>query len=181
MEKGVLENNIEKPSVLYHGSINPDLEELEPRALSWRDKDEGPRIFATPDRRLATIFAGKNEMVVGSGTFNNTPYARILGTADEFIASDKGGYLYTLPTDSFECDPGKGLGTSEWTCKVNVKPHTKEHFDSALDAMLAEGVQVFFMDNSTHEAIQNSKDHGYSILKSMQSENQKRGVNVVDF
>ena len=171
----------ERPPVLYHGSISPDLEEVEPRRTRWRDKNEGPRVFATPDKRLATIFAGKNERVVRSGKFNDTPYAVIIGSAEEFMKEDVGGHIYTLSTDGFEYDPQKGLGENEWTCQSKVKPLDKTRLDSALDAMIDEGVQVYFVDEETNLAIGKSKDHGYSILKSIRSENQRRGKNVVDF
>ena len=179
--KNKLENKSERPPVLYHGSPTPDLEELKPKTESWRDKKEGPQVFATSDKRLATIFIGKEfkeSSIVRSGKFGDIPYAVILGSREEFIKDDKGGYIYTLPTNKFECDPEKGLGVNEWTCKVTVKPRTVEKFDSALDAMLEAGVQVYFVDDKIYQKINESKDHGYSTLKTLKSENQCRGVNV---
>lgn len=175
------ENKAERPPLLYHGSIAPHLEKLEPRFESWRDKEEGPQVFATPDKRLATIFAGKTKQMVTSGKFDDTPYAIILEPREKFVENDKGGYIYTLPSENFECDPQKGLGAGEWTCKVTVKPQGAEKFDSALDAMLDAGVQVYFVHESTHQAILKSEDHGYSILKNLKSENQNRGINIAEF
>jgi hypothetical protein len=165
----------EKPEVLFHGTLESDLKELEPREKSWRDKDEGPRVFATPDIRLATIFAGKSERIIGSGKFNGIPYAIILGAREEFIQEDKGGYIYILPANGFECDTQKGLGENEWTSTTSVKPKDVLHIESVLDEMIKQGVQVYFVNKETAHAIQTAEDHGMSILQNLESENQRRG------
>ncbi|HEU5114418.1 MAG TPA: hypothetical protein VFT82_01475, partial [Candidatus Paceibacterota bacterium] len=66
----------------------------------------------------------------------------------------------------------------EWTNPGNVKPVGKTRFPSAIDAMIENGVQVFFTDKETFARIQKSSDYGYSILKTLESENMKRGENV---
>ena len=47
----------EKPPVLYIGTQNKGIKEFTARRGRYRDKDEGPVIFATPDKALASIFS----------------------------------------------------------------------------------------------------------------------------
>lgn len=170
----------EKPPFLYHGSAHGDIEELEPKAKTYRDLAEGDLIFATPDLAVATIFLTKARHQ-GSGLFGEIPYAYIIGSREEFIKNDNGGHIYVLPSETFVCDPKKGLGVYEWASREKVKPVRKIEYPSALDAMLENGVQVYFVDGETYQKIKQSKDHGLSIFRELESENQKRGINVRQF
>jgi hypothetical protein len=173
------ENRIEqkeKPPVLYHGSTHKGLEELTPQRKSWRDEKEGPRIFATQELSLATIFMAPSAF--SSGFFDDIPYAIIPYSREDFIAQDKGGHVYVLPSDTFISDPTVGLGTYEWTSSENVKPIKVIEYPSVLDAIIENGVQVYFVDESMRASIDNAPDHGLSILRGLESENMRRGVNV---
>ena len=164
----------EKPPVLYHASSRADLDQLEPRAEKVRDSKEGPRIFATPDKAMATIFlVGTDDSWTHSGAFDGKPYI-VISDEKRYREMDKGGVIYSLPNDSFETDAGKGLGELEWTSPSTVTPLTKEVVPSALDAMVANNVQVYFVDRETFEQINAASDHGLSILRSLTSENRKR-------
>ena len=163
---------------MYHGSAHKNIEELEPKNQSVRDLEEGEVIFATPDLALATIFMINSRFQTGSGKFNDVAYCYIVSSREEFIEKDKGGHIYVLPSDSFENDPHKGLGFDEWTSKQKVKPVKTIEYDSTLNAMIENGVQVYFVDESTHTRIEQSEDHGNSILSELESENQRRGINI---
>ena len=170
---------MEKPEKLYHASSNRSIEQFVPRAEKVRDKTEGPRVFATPDKRMSTIFiVGTDDSWTHSGAFNGIPYV-VISDKDRFTQLDKGGAIYHLPSTTFENDPEKGLGELEWTSKEVVDPTGKEEHESALDAMVNHGVQVYFVDAETFVAINAAPDHGLSILHSLTSENQRRGVNAV--
>jgi len=169
----------EKPPFLYHGSPHKDIEAIEPRKETHRDPEEGELVFATQDLAMATIFMTK--ACRGSGAFGEVLYAYIIESREEFIKNDNGGHIYVLPSDTFACDPNKGLGVYEWTSKEKVKPVKKIEFPSTLDAMIENGVQVYFIDEETHKKIGESKDHGLSIYRELESENQKKGVNVREF
>jgi hypothetical protein len=172
---------MEKPSVLYHASFKRDIEVFEPRNETVRDTDEGPQVFATPDKRLATAFMiPTNDTWANSGAFNGVPYL-VVGDEEKFRNLDKGGAIYTLPSDTFNTDPTKGLGDMEWTSSEAVRPVAKEEYESALEAMLHIGVQVYFVDMATYRATQNAEDHGYSILKGLLSLNEHRNINPVSF
>lgn len=86
--------------------------------------------------------------------------------------------MYSVSSDAFEYDQNKGMGELEWTSRKAVKPLSERRYPSALDAMIDNGVQVFFVDKKTFDDVNNSDDHGYDILVGLASENMQRGTNV---
>ena len=160
---------LKKPAVLYHASSNTEIEEFEPRAESVRDKDEGPMVFASPDRAFATCFlVPTDDSWAKIGRFGEPgkkgPWHVVVSDRDRFEELDHGGAIYTLPSESFSTDPTKGVGTTEWTSPVAVKPIAKEVMQSGLQAMLEAGVQVYFVDRETFERIKQSDDHGKEVI-----------------
>ena len=170
----------EKPPVLNHGSFDRS-EELEPRTKPHREKEEGKLIFATPHLEDAVMFLQKAAM---SGHLlikgERIAYALIVDSREDFEKRDKGGHVYVLPSDTFEPSPHKGM-SDEWVSKEAVQPLNVLEYPSALEAMIENGVQVYFVDLDTYRRIRAAEDHGYSIYQSLQSENQRRGVNVKEF
>ena len=71
------------------------------------------------------------------------------------------------------------MGELEWISRQSVKPIKALHYPCALDAMLENGVQVFFVGKDTFRAIRAAEDHGLIILRSLTSENQLRSINVL--
>lgn len=172
---------MEKPSAVYHGSSNRQIERFEPRSEKVRDTKEGPKVFATSDKRMASVFiVGADDSWANSGMHNGVPYI-IISDRERFEKLDQGGATYHLPGDTFESDPNKGLREIEWTSSEPVEPFHKEEHASALEAMLEHGVQVYFVDPETYEAWKTAPDHGLSILKSSISENQRRSINPISF
>lgn len=167
---------LEKPPLLYHGSAHKELEELKPQGKSERT-DEGELLYATPDFAIASIFLADGAHY-GCGKFGKIPYAWIIANRDEFISHDKGGHIYVLSSDSFEINQGRGLGNEEYTSEEPVAPIKTVEYSSAIDAMIENGVQVYFIDQETYDKIQASQDHGRSIYSKLESENQRRGANV---
>jgi hypothetical protein len=166
---------MEKPPKLYHGSPDRNIEVFEPRISKGSGEAYGPLVYASPDLAISSAYLADIPRRWSSGQFGDVPYALITVPRDEFIANDKGGCIYVLPTETFE--PDRGLGSAEWASTVPVKPVEKLEFPSALDAMLDHGVQVYFVTPEQHAQIRSSPDHGLSTLNSMTSENQSRGVN----
>ena len=172
---------MEKPSVLYHGSSNKEIERVEPSAKKVRDGAEGPKIFATPDKRMASVFiVGVDDSWENSGQHNGVPYM-VISDRERFSALDHGGTIYHLPSDSFTSDSEKGLGELEWASNEPVQPTHKEEHELALEAMLNHGVQVYFVDKATYDAFRSAPDHGLSILRTTTSENQRQNINPVEF
>ena len=172
-------SSLMKPQILYHASSDTNIDVFEPRAINVRDPNEGPRIFATPSKAMATIFlVNTDDSWANSGSQDGTPYMAI---SDEtrFKDLDCGGAIYSLPVDNFENDPEKGLGPLEWTSAVSVIPTGKELFSSGLDAMVDAGVQVYFMNQEMYRKLRLAPDHGISLLNTLISENQKLNKNVV--
>jgi hypothetical protein len=158
----------EKPPVLFHASRNQNISIFEPRAEKTRDENEGPQVFGTPSRAMASIFlVESDDSWVQSGAMDNLPYI-IISDEERFRSLDTGGVIYSLPNDTFENDPEKGLRELEWTSKKPVVPAEKEVVPSALEDMVKEGVKIFFVDKETWDQIQSSSDHGESIVKSLE-------------
>jgi hypothetical protein len=154
----------EKPPKLYHASRDPTIKVFEPRLGKCRDEKEGPQIFATPSKAMATVFLVEtDDSWTQSGTINNIPYI-IISDRDRFESLDQGGTIYSLSSDTFDTDLEKGLGELEYTSVDAVEPLGKETFDSGLDAMIQHGVQVYFVDREIFKEIKISSDHGEKIV-----------------
>lgn len=166
-----------KPSVLYHASANRDIEIFEPRNEHVRDINEGPVIFATPQKDYASCFivATDDSWVQISG-FNNVQVV-VISDQSRFEREDKGGAIYELPSDTF-VNEIRGSANDEWTSREAVRPIGKEVYELGLEAMLKYGVQVYFVEKYTFEIIKNAKDNGMSILRTLESENKKRDLNT---
>jgi len=170
-----------KPKFLYHASQDPNIDVLEPRAESMRDPNEGPVVFATPSLPYVTMFlVNSDDSWTTKGQFNSVYYT-VVSDKNRFLMADKGGVVYTLPNDTFYCDPEKGMGRREWVSKKPVNPVKKKHYKSGLEAMIDSGVQVYFVGKQTFQKIRQAEDHGFSILQSIQSENQRLNKNVFTF
>jgi hypothetical protein len=157
----------EKPPVLFHASRNANIEKFEPRAEKVRDAEEGPRIFATPSRAMASIFlVDSDDSWVQSGAMDGVPYI-IISDEERYRKLDVGGYIYSLPTDTFENDPEKGLRELEWTSSEAVTPVATEFVPSALEDMLNQGVKVYFVEPEIYKKMQESSDHGDGIVSAL--------------
>jgi len=170
----------EKPEVLYHSSSRKGIEEFRPNKGNFRDEDEGVVIFSTPNKALASAFLieGHNDSWTKIGFYGGIPAVIIDSDREEFIKKDKGGVMYELPSDTFDYDPEKGMGEKEWTSREPVKPLSETEHPSALDAMIENGVQVYFVDKKTFDEIAAADDHGRQLLASLRSENMRRGMNA---
>ncbi|MES2314471.1 MAG: hypothetical protein V4524_00850 [Patescibacteria group bacterium] len=160
----------EKPPVLFHASRSPDIKVFEPRAEKVRNSNEGPKVFATPSRAMASIFLVENDdSWTQSGTIEDVPYI-VISDKERFLNLDKGGLVYSLPSDTFENNPEEGLGDLEWTSDKKVVPIGQEFVPSALIDMIKNGVKVYFVNESQFHEIQNASDQGRSIIDSLTPE-----------
>lgn len=160
----------DKPSVLYHASRNKNIEIFKPIIGKRRDENEGAQIFATPSKAMATIFLVEtDDSWTQSGARDGVPYI-IISDRKRFQSLDTGGAIYSLPSDTFETDLQKGLRELEYTSEEPVVPSEREFIDSALEAMLENGVQVYFVDQETFIKIQESSDDGESIIEELHPE-----------
>ncbi len=171
----------EKPPFLYHASSNRNIEKFEPRAKSIRDSEEGPVVFATPDLALATTFlvSETSDSWTQIGKSDGVPYM-VIRDKKHFMRRDKGGSIYKFSSDNFTCHQDKGMGEDEWVSKDSVTPLEKTDVESALEAMIENGVQVFFVDKKTFNRISHDDDF-IDIIKGLESENKRRKKNVIEF
>ncbi len=178
MERLKTYESSEKPKFLYHSSSNPSLEVFEPKVSGGSGEKYGSKVYATPDKALSSIFLCNVEKPWSAGVYGNgVLVAKIPYTREEFIARDTGGAMYTLPSDTFELNEDE-LGGAEWASSESVTPTEKEEYSSALEAMIENEVQVYFVDDETMLRMKETEDGGIEILKTMQSENQIRRVNI---
>ncbi len=171
----------EKPPFLYHASSNRNIEKFELRAKNVRDPEEGPVVFATPDLALATTFlvGEANDSWTQIGKLGGVPYM-VIRDKKRFMKRDKGGSIYKFSSNSFTCHPDKGMGEDEWVSKDSVTPLEKEDVQSALEAMIENGVQIFFVDKKTFNRINHDKDF-INVIRGLESENKRREKNVIEF
>lgn len=166
-----------KPDILYHASSNRDIEIFEPRNEYVRDINEGPVIFATPDKAYASCFlVNSDDSWVQISRFGDV---RVIAISDEerYRRYDKGGAIYELPSTSFVHEI-RGTAKDEWTSREAVRPISKTEYASGLEAMLQFGVQVYFVDKSTFMKITNADDHGVGLLETIMSKNQEQNINI---
>lgn len=166
-----------KPSILYHASPNKNINIFEPRNEHVRDIDEGPVVFATPHKDLAACFLFKNDdSWVNISRFNDIQVI-IISDRARFEQEDQGGAIYELPNDTFVHEI-RGGAKDEWTSRVSVKPANATKYKSALETMLELGVQVYFVDKPTLKEINGSKDNGMAIVRTLDSENRLKKINI---
>lgn len=171
-----------KVKKLYHASQNKNIEILEPRAESIRDPREGPVIFASHDKVYVTCFlvpTSDSWSKKSQYSSSRHPSLYVMSISDEkrFRELDKGGAIYHLSSKNFYLDLSKG--NLEWTSKVSVRPFKKELYNSGLEAMIENGVIVYFCDKSTFLKLREEPwnvKRAMRIYKSLVSENEKRGL-----
>ncbi len=171
---------MEKPNKLYHGSSLKIEGPLKP-ILQHTTLDHvhaKPAVFGTERADIATLFMFSASTLSSIGYEQNIAYICIWGTPDEFKAKDKGGFLYTLPSKTFE-KVGKEY---EWQSFTEVAPEKAEEFHFVIDGMMEKDVQVYFInDESIFDKIVEDKNNRAPILKNLISENQKYNKNIKVF
>lgn len=139
-----MNKEVEKPPVLYHGTIRNDIEEFNPRRTPEMS-DAGPMVYASPDFEIAAQSMA-NKFVSNGGILNERKFICIPMSREEFVSQDKGGTVYTFPSESFTPNTGKGLGgDKEWISETSVKPVEKIEFPSLLEKMIEQGTEVYFI------------------------------------
>lgn len=112
-----------------------------------------------------------------------------IGDEKRWRANDQGGSIYTLPARTFKPETKVWPGRAVVSRKL-VKPFADctEEYSSGLGAMMKHGVQVYFVNKRTlkevddycHQASERIKEVLQRLCK-LKSENQKLGVNAVNF
>ena len=172
---------IVKQRVLFHASPHKNLTHLKPMALTYRGKNEGAAVFATPHIDFAAMFLTRAvDSWALKGSVDNGPFYFICKDKKRFMEeSQKGGAIYCCDAQNFHTDLTKGNKSQEWLSRKPVKILTSLLFDSSFDAMLQLGVQVFFIDEKTFAALSTTIKKTRNMVKereilmSLVSENKK--------
>ena len=147
-------NNSEKSKkggvTLYHASPKRGLKEFTPRRKSRRQEGDPPRVYATPEKKIAAgfIIRPTDDWCVYGSYDDSTARTWSLVVGDEkkfWKLENKGGSLYTLPRQTFRFETGIGLGKDEWFSEEKVPVLAEEKWVSACQAMLHYGVKIYFL------------------------------------
>jgi hypothetical protein len=171
----------EKPKFLFHGSTKGDITEFIPKISEGTGSNEGKQVYATPNLMVASAFmaSGYIKQKWSTGLYGGTYCALITMPKNEFVERDKGGYTYSLPSDTFSTKSGRGLNKEEYASAEPVKPEGKIFYPSVLEAMLELGVQVYFVNEDDYKTLEHSPgNQKHLFFKKLRSENVERGVNV---
>ena len=169
-----------KPSKLYHGTSRRISGAFKP--LLKKDTEDAVHtkaaVFATERIDLAALFMFPFDHLASIGFEEDIAYICIWGTAEEFDEKDTGGFIYVLPSETFE-KVGKDY---EYQSFEAVEPEATKVFESVIDGMMACGVQVYFIDDeATFDEIVANKKNRAPLLKTLVSENQDEEMNVMEF
>jgi len=169
--------NIEKPPFLYHGTIDQNIKQFEPRSAKERPK-ENPAVYASDDIEIA-VQSMANKYVSNGGVVDGIKFVCIPMGREEFIRQDRGGVVYRLPSESFAINKGIGLGDKEWVSHDEVKPIDAVIYPSLLRALLDQGTQVYFIEPELIEVINRAQDENQpdtlkNILKNLTPEDSDR-------
>ena len=165
---------------LYHGSSQHIEGALKP-ILKHGTLDhvhDRPAVFATERIDVASLFMFPADILASIGFEQDIAYICIWGTPEEFTDKDKGGFVYVLPSISFE-KMGKDY---EWQSFEAVEPLEIREFGSVIGGMVECGAQVYFIDSDDiFDRITADKNNRVPILKKLISENQKINSNLKTF
>ncbi len=149
--------SIENPPFLYHGTIEGNIEEFEPRSAVERT-DEKPAVYASPDMDIA-IQSMANKYVSSGGIVNERKFVCIPMTKEDFLKVDHGGYIYKLPGESFKPNKQKGFGGDlEWVSISPVRPEEKIKIPSLLESLKEKDIEVYFIDKEMIPVIKKAQN-----------------------
>ncbi len=170
---------MERPKFVFHGSPKGDIEEFIPRISMGSGEQYGPQVYASNDLVTASMFMADVGKAWSSGEASNgVMYAIIPVLKEEFLPRDKGGFIYKLPGETFSTDSHRGMGEKEWASRVSVKPVEVKKIDSALEAMIESGVQVYFVTDEQYKEMLSLGRPKWEYLTNLSSENEARGVKI---
>ena len=173
-----------KQQYLYHGSERKNLYILKPRQKEYRSKEEGKVIFATQYKGLAATFIPRGHAIIS--VVSRKPVI-IISNKKDFIRKDRGGAIYRFnKSPLFIRHKHKDylFGNYEFVARRNLKPIDKKVYDSSIDAMIDNGVIVYFVNRKQKKEyvklidggkpVRSSKLHAF--FSKLKSENEKHGM-----
>jgi hypothetical protein len=148
--------------MFYHGSVQKNLSELRPR---------NGRLFASPDFRVASVFLAGAQKACCLPV-NGSIFAFIEDDREDVLTRDRGGSIYVVKSERFRPVPG-GNPAVEWFTTEILSPMISFTYESSIAAIIAFGVQLYFVTIGTvdqiHAASQTGTLIGSDLLKSLLS------------
>jgi len=152
---------------LYHASQIKNLKIIKPQRTLSNNQYIGDFVFATKDIKLATMYLATKGLYTLMET-DNEPHIVIVSDVKDYLKNDKGGAIYTLPSEGFIKTPQKGLEKYELVSKKAIKPVDIKVYAKSLDAMKEMGIKIYFVDMDTFNKI-NQPNKGQKIISSLKS------------
>jgi len=131
---------------LYHSSQKKNLKLLIPQKTLSHDKYIGDFVFATYNKYLAIMYLATKGVGILMNPKKPDMTIVICANEKEYLITDKGGAVYEMTDDGFFDSPQSGLGEYEKVTKKPVKPLKKVIFESSIDALVNNGVKVYFVN-----------------------------------
>lgn len=148
---------------VYHASPDVNLKTIIPKRTMSKDKYIGDFVFATTDKKLAAMYLATRGIATLMHHVSDTPFIVMSSSSDEYLQSDAGGAIYTLPGATFEPTPQHELSESEMVSKVMVEPLDKEVYKTSIEAMKHHGVAIYFVDQPTFKCIVATKNQQEAV------------------
>ena len=143
---------------VYHASPDSNLKAIVPKRTMSKDVYIGDFVFATTNKKLAAMYLAIRGVSTLMHHASDTPFIVMSSSPDEYLRSDPGGAIYTLPGATFEPTPQLELSESEMVSRVRVEPLDKEVFKTSIEAIKRHGVAIYFVNQPTFERIVSTKN-----------------------
>ena len=151
--------------VLYHTSTNKDLEVIEPQRTLSSNVYIGDYVFATSNHKLAAMYLVARGTPILLNIKTAMPHLIICANPEEYRIRDRGGAIYTIPAESFHKTPQKGLEDSGLVSEVAITPISKKVYETSIEALREEGVEIYFVSKEQFDEIVNKKNEAEIIAR----------------
>lgn len=148
---------------LYHASNIKDLKILKPQRTISNDKYIGDYVFATSDRKLATMYLVTKGVPILMVTRHTVPKVIICANQEDYILNDNGGAVYEVSSKGFIDTPQDGLSPYEKVLKLPVTPLRKTIYSTSLNALRSQEINVYFVDKEIFNSLLMNPDQSKII------------------
>ncbi len=166
------------PEQVFHGSPNAELDELLPRDAP--ERNEPPRVYASPSIEVALFSTLNRQTGVGGGIVNGDRYVYLTEPREAYIAREAPACIYALPGAPFRTNASLGLGRLELVSEQAVTPLGKTVIAHPLQALIDAGIRVYFVTDEVAQRIKHAQNTSpetlQRLLGSLRSENERQGT-----
>ena len=153
-----------KHKILYHASPIGGLTTLNPANETPRFVGEDNYVFATPYKAVAAMFLAPRNLNTEISKYNDKFVIFINASQEKYRELDKGGSIYEVDGTHFKTDTSIGMGETEWVSDHSLEPLSEEVFDSSLNAMKSNEVEIYFVDDRTFRNVRNDPPNALNLV-----------------